>query len=50
MYGGGASAASVGREIVLKTGQAAPLSASFSAGDGERAVAIEYDGGRLKLG
>ena len=50
MYGGGAAAASVGREIVLKTGQAAPLSASFSAGDGERAVAIEYDGGRLKLG
>jgi hypothetical protein len=49
MYGGDA-AAGVGNEIVLKTGQAAPLSASFTAAGDERAVAIEYDGGQLKLG
>ena len=49
MYGA-AAAGGVGSEVVLKTGQAAPLSASFTAGDGDRAVAIEYDGGRLKLG
>jgi hypothetical protein len=48
MYGASA-AGGVGSEVVLKTGQAVPLSASFSAGAGERAVAIEYDGGRLKL-
>src|SRR4051794_41281080 len=48
MYGA-AGAGAVGREVVLKTGQAAPLSASFIAGAGERAVAIEYAGGRLKL-
>jgi hypothetical protein len=49
MYGA-AGAGSVGSEVVLKTGQAAPLSASFTAAAGERAVAIEYHGGRLKLG
>jgi hypothetical protein len=48
MYGA-AAAGGVGSEVVLKTGQAAPLSASFTAGAGERAVAIEYHGGRLKL-
>jgi hypothetical protein len=47
MYGGGD--ASVGRVIVLKTGQAAPLAASFTAASDKGAVAIEYDGGRLKL-
>jgi hypothetical protein len=46
---GAAGAGSVGGQVVLKTGQAAPLSASFTAGAGERAVAIEYAGGRLKL-
>jgi hypothetical protein len=49
IYGADAMA-EVGREIVLKTGQAAPLAASYSAGADQRAVAIEYDGGRLKLG
>jgi hypothetical protein len=49
MYGASASGG-VGRAVVLKTGQAAPLSASFTAGAGERAVAIEYHGGQLKLG
>jgi hypothetical protein len=48
MYG--AAAGGIGREVVLKTGQATPLSASFTAGAGETAVAIEYHGGRLKLG
>jgi hypothetical protein len=49
MYGADAMA-QVGREVVLKTGQAAPLAASYtSAGADQRAVAIEYDGGRLKL-
>jgi hypothetical protein len=48
MYGADATA-QVGREVVLRTGQAAPLAASYSAGGDERAVAIEYDGGRLKL-
>jgi hypothetical protein len=35
--------------VVLRTGQAAPLAASFTAGAGERAVAIEYAGGTLRL-
>jgi hypothetical protein len=49
MYGADAMA-QVGREVVLKTGQAAPLAASYSsAGADQRAVAIEYAGGRLKL-
>jgi hypothetical protein len=48
MYGADATA-QVGREIVLKTGQAAPLAASYTAGADKRAVAIEYDGGRLQL-
>ena len=47
MYGGGA--AQVGRVIVLRTGAAAPVSASFTAGGDTRPVAIEYDGGRLAL-
>jgi hypothetical protein len=48
MYGADATA-QVGREVVLKTGQAAPLAASFTAGAGKSAVAIEYHGGRLQL-
>jgi hypothetical protein len=44
-----ATGATVGGEIVLGPGQRAPLSVSFSAPDGDRATAIEYDGGRLKL-
>jgi hypothetical protein len=48
MYGADATA-QVGRQIVLKTGQAAPLAASYTADAGKRAVAIEYDGGRLQL-
>jgi hypothetical protein len=47
MYGG--DGAQVGSVIVLRTGAAAPVSASFTAGGGTRAVAIEYDGGRLAL-
>ena len=47
MYGGGT--AQVGSVIVLRTGAAAPVSASFTAGGATRAVAIEYDGGRLAL-
>jgi hypothetical protein len=49
MYGE-SGAGGVGAEVVLKTGQATPLSASFTAAGGDRAVAIEYHGGRLKLG
>src|SRR5262245_60450070 len=41
MYGGGG--AQVGSVVVLRTGAAAPVSASFTAGAGTRAVAIEYD-------
>lgn len=48
MYGAAATA-QPGREVVLRTGEAAPLTASFSAGSGQRAAAIEYDGGRLEL-
>jgi hypothetical protein len=48
MYGADATA-QVGQQVVLRTGQAAPLAASYSAGADERAIAIEYDGGRLKL-
>lgn len=48
MYGD-AGTAQVGREVVLRTGQAAPLAASFTAAGDERAVAIEYSGGTLQL-
>jgi hypothetical protein len=48
MYGADATA-QVGREVVLRTGQAAPLAASYTADADKRAVAIEYDGGRLQL-
>jgi hypothetical protein len=41
--------AAVGREIVLRPGARAPLSVSFSAPGGERASAVQYGGGRLKL-
>jgi hypothetical protein len=47
MYGGGD--AQVGKQIVLNIGAATPIAASFTAGAGERAAAIEYDGGRLTL-
>jgi hypothetical protein len=49
LYGADEGAAAVGREITLAPGAAAPLSVSFSAPGGERASAIEYGGGRLKL-
>jgi len=48
MYGA-AGDAQVGTEILLRTGAATPLSASFTAGADKRAAAIEYDGGRLTL-
>jgi hypothetical protein len=48
MYGA-AGDTQVGNEIVLRTGAATPLSASFTAGAGKRPAAIEYDGGRLTL-
>ena len=48
MYGD-ASSAQVGSVVVLRTGAAAPVSASFTAGAGKAAAAIEYDGGRLTL-
>jgi hypothetical protein len=35
--------------VLLRTGAAAPVSASFTAAGDARAVAIEYDGGRLAL-
>ena len=47
MYGGGGT--QMGSEVVLRTGAAAPVRASFTAAGGARAVAIEYDGGRLAL-
>ena len=47
MYGGGG--APVGKEVLLRTGATAPVSASFTAAGDARAVAIEYDGGRLAL-
>jgi hypothetical protein len=47
MYGG--AGGQVGTQVVLKTGQAAPLAASFTAGGDDRAVAIQYDGGTLQL-
>ena len=47
MYGGGDG--HVGRAVVLKTGQGAPLAASFTAGADDRAVAIQYSGGTLRL-
>ena len=48
MYGGG-SQGQVGSEVLLNTGAATPIAASFTAGAGQRAAAVEYDGGRLKL-
>jgi hypothetical protein len=48
MYGGGAQA-QVGSEVLLNTGAATPIAASFIAGAGQRPAAVEYDGGRLKL-
>jgi hypothetical protein len=48
MYGGD-NANQVGSVVVLRTGAAAPVSASFTAGGDKRAVAIQYDGGTLTL-
>jgi hypothetical protein len=39
----------VGREVVLRTGQAAPISASYSAPGGRRAAMLDYGTGRLVL-
>jgi hypothetical protein len=39
----------VGREVVLRTGQAAPISASYTAGAGQRATILDYGAGRLRL-
>ena len=47
MYTGGD--AHVGTAIVLRTGAATPIAASFTAAGGHAAAAIEYDGGRLTL-
>jgi hypothetical protein len=44
-----ATGTGVGREVVLAPGQRAPLSVSFTAADGDRATAIDYGEGRLKL-
>ena len=49
LFAADAGTASVGSEIVLKPGAKAPLSVSFSAPGGERASAVRYGGGRLKL-
>jgi hypothetical protein len=46
---GADEAVTVGREVVLRTGQAAPISAAYSAGAGERAALIDYGAGRLAL-
>jgi hypothetical protein len=46
----GAGGAAVGGDVVLAPGQSAPLSVSFTAADGHRPAAIDYGGGRLKLG
>jgi hypothetical protein len=39
----------VGREVVLRTGQAAPISASYRAPGGRRAAMLDYGAGRLRL-
>jgi hypothetical protein len=46
LYSGGAP---VGQVVVLRTGQAAPISASYSAPDGRRAAMLDYGAGRLAL-
>jgi hypothetical protein len=46
LYAGGAP---VGQAIVLRTGQAAPISASYSAPGGDRAAMVDYGAGRLAL-
>jgi hypothetical protein len=48
LYGGEASS-TVGREVVLRTGQAAPISAAYRAGGGQRAAVLDYGAGRLAL-
>jgi hypothetical protein len=39
----------VGREVVLRTGQAAPISASYRVASGQRAAMLDYGAGRLAL-
>jgi hypothetical protein len=46
LYGADPSA-SVGRDIVLRTGQAAPISAAYTAAGGRRAAMLDYGAGRL---
>src|SRR3954462_14149462 len=46
---GADSAVAVGRDIVLRTGQAAPISASYRAPAGRRAAMLDSGAGRLVL-
>ena len=46
LYGGSEP---VGQDIVLRTGQAAPISASYSAPGGKRAAMLDYGAGRLDI-
>ena len=48
LYGGEAPL-TVGRAVVLRTGQAAPVSAAYNAGAGQRAALLDYGAGRLTL-
>ena len=47
LYGGGSTP--VGQAVVLRTGQAAPISASYRAPAGRRAAMVDYGAGRLVL-
>jgi hypothetical protein len=47
MYGGPSVA--VGGAIVLRTGQAAPVSASYRVAGGQRAAMLDYGAGRLAV-
>jgi hypothetical protein len=50
LFEGDGTGAGVGREIVLRPGQAAPLSVSFTVpAGGEIAVALDYGEGTLPL-
>jgi len=44
-----AAADPVGEDVVLRTGQAAPISASYSTPGGKRAAMLDYGAGRLRL-
>lgn len=48
LYGADPSV-TVGQEVVLRTGQAAPISASYRAPAGRRAAMLDYGAGRLVL-